>query len=78
MNYKSIYRAIGAFILLILGGIIGWIIGANIGGNYFTGLLNGSNNKDENLASEGLEHTKMRSNWQDDSDNIRRRHMLRQ
>jgi hypothetical protein len=33
-------------------------------------LLNGSNNKNESLASEGPEHTKMCSNWQDDSDNM--------
>ena len=33
-------------------------------------LLNGSNNKNESLASEGSEHTKMCSNWQDDSDNM--------
>ncbi|HKM04087.1 MAG TPA: hypothetical protein VJZ04_05770 [Lachnospiraceae bacterium] len=31
-------------------------------------LLNGNNNKKENLASEELEHTKMCSNWQDNSD----------
>jgi len=33
-------------------------------------LLNGNNNKNESLASEGPEHTKMCSNWQDDSDNM--------
>lgn len=33
-------------------------------------LLNGNNNKNESFASEGLEHTKMCSNWQDDSDNM--------
>ena len=33
-------------------------------------LLNGNNNKNESLDSEGLEHIKMCSNWQDDSDNM--------
>jgi len=33
-------------------------------------LLNGNNNKNESLANEGLEHAKMCSNWQDDSDNM--------
>ena len=33
-------------------------------------LLNDNNNKNESLTSEGFEHTKMCSNWQDDSDNM--------
>ena len=33
-------------------------------------LLDGNNNKNESLASEGPEHTKMCSNCQDDSDNM--------